>query len=271
APWLGRSALDACELMNVGVNYLREHVSPEARMHYAYVDAGGGAPNIVQDHAKLKYFIRSPQISQVVDICHRVEDIAKGAALMTGTEVTTHFPAGMCDYIANDSLSEILSCELLWAGAPDFSQEDYQVAEKFYALLSKEEIDISLKKAADCYDDWQKLQSCILVDSTAPYRRSSSYGFGSTDVGDVSYCTPTAQLNLACYANGTPAHSWLLTAQGKSGAMHKALIKAGQILAATAVSLMESPQVLAKAKEEYVHATGGKYLCPVGKEEKIDF
>ena len=97
SPHLGRSALDACELMNVGVNYLREHVIPEARIHYAYQDVGGAAPNVVQDHAQLKYFIRAPKITQVKEIGERVKDIARGAALMTGTEVDIYFSAGMCD------------------------------------------------------------------------------------------------------------------------------------------------------------------------------
>lgn len=83
-PHLGRSALDACELMNVGANYLREHMIPEARIHYAYRDAGGGAPNVVQDHAALYYFIRAPKVSQAVELRERVDNCAKGAALMTG-------------------------------------------------------------------------------------------------------------------------------------------------------------------------------------------
>lgn len=270
APWLGRSALDACELMNVGVNYLREHISPEARVHYAYIDAGGEAPNIVQDHAKLKYFIRAPKTTTVIEIADRIKDIAKGAALMTQTKVDMEFPAGMCDYVPNDCISNVMSEELMAAGAPEFEKEDYEFAEKFFKLVSPAEIAISVGKAKDCYENYEELSNTALVDTAAPYKRSDICGFGSTDVGDVSYCTPTAQLNLASYANGTPAHSWMLTAQGKSGIMHKAIIKAGQVLAATAVSLMEQPEVLKKAKEEYVKATGGKYICPVGDNGKID-
>ena len=107
-PHLGRSALDACELMNVGANYLREHMIPEARIHYAYRDAGGGAPNVVQDHAALYYFIRAPKVSQAVELRERVDNCAKGAALMTGTTLEITTTDGLCDFIPNQTLSALL-------------------------------------------------------------------------------------------------------------------------------------------------------------------
>ena len=88
APFAGRSALDAAELMNVGCNYLREHIIPEARLHYAYRDVGGTAPNVVQESACVHYYIRAPRVAQMLDIKRRVDDVARGAALMTGTALT---------------------------------------------------------------------------------------------------------------------------------------------------------------------------------------
>ena len=108
APQMGRSALDACELMNVGANYLREHISSEAKLHYAYLDAGGTAPNIVQAHAKLKYQFRAPTVEEAIDIRSRVEDIARGAALMTGTQVEIQYNEGYSNYVPNTALTKVM-------------------------------------------------------------------------------------------------------------------------------------------------------------------
>ena len=108
APELGRSALDAAELMSVGVNYLREHIISDARIHYAYRDVGGIAPNVVQGHSRVHYFIRAPKSWQVQEIYKRVIDVAEGAAKMTGTEMTYELYAGLSDFIPNHVLSEVL-------------------------------------------------------------------------------------------------------------------------------------------------------------------
>lgn len=266
APHLGRSALDACELMNVGVNYLREHITPEARVHYAYQDVGGPAPNVVQSHASLKYFIRAPKIKDALEIAGRIRKIAEGAALMTETGVRMEFPAGMCDFVPNDVVSQVMSDALFEMGAPDFDEEDAAFARRFFDTLSQEDISASIKRAGESYDDPERFRDVALIRELAPYRRVDSCGFGSTDVGDVSYCVPTAQLNVSCYANATPAHSWQITAQGKSPAMHKGLVTAGKVLALAAINLMEQPELLEEAKKEYRKTTGGSYICPVGMD-----
>lgn len=268
APHLGRSALDACELMNVGVNYLREHIIPEARVHYAYLDTGGSAPNIVQDQASLKYFVRAPKIKQALEIAERVKKIAQGAALMTETEVEIEFKAGMCDYVPNEVISKTMTEALFEIGAPKFDEEDEKVARKFFETVSQNEISAALKRASESYDNVERFREMVLITEVAPFRKIDSYGFGSTDVGDVSYSVPTAQLHLTSLANGTPGHSWQVTAQGKTKYMHKALITAGKILALTAIKLLKNPKILKEAKIEYVNVTGGKYICPVGKDVK---
>ena len=130
-PHLGRSALDACELMNVGVNYLREHMIQEARIHYAYRDAGGAAPNVVQDHAALYYFVRAPKVSQALELRERVDNCARGAALMTGTTVEITTTDGLCDFIPNQTLSALLQQGLEAMDAPRFTQEDRALAAQF--------------------------------------------------------------------------------------------------------------------------------------------
>ena len=268
APHLGRSALDACELMNVGVNYLREHVIPEARIHYAYQDVGGSAPNVVQDHAQLKYFIRAPKITQVKEIGERVKDIARGAALMTGTELEIYFSAGMCDYVPNDALSYLLSEALEAVGGPSFDDADRALAKEFFDSYSASEIEASLKRLSYNYDDWADYRTIPLVEKVGLYKPSDAYGFGSTDVGDASYAAPTAQMNVATYANGTPGHSWQVTAQVGSTITHKALVTVAEAIGLAAILTIERPETVKAAREEYVKETGGKYICPVGMDAK---
>ena len=267
-PHLGRSALDACELMSVGVNYLREHVISGARMHYAYQDAGGEAPNVVQDHACVKYFIRAPEIRDALAITERVKDVARGAALMTGTTLAIDVTAGMCDYVPNDVLGAVFEQALAEVGPPRFDADDHALARRFYDGYSPEEKAVALKLLAEVYPDPDRFAGLPLIEAIAPYKRIVSSGMGSTDVGDVSYATPTVQLNIACYASGTPGHSWQLTAQSGSGIAEKGLLCAAQAMALGVVRLMERPAVLDAARAEYVRATGGTYICPVGADAR---
>lgn len=266
APQLGRSALDACELMNVGVNYLREHVISGARMHYAYQDVGGDAPNVVQDHACLKYFIRAPRIHDAKEITERVKDVARGAALMTGTSVDIQVTAGMCDYVPNDALGRVYEQALLEVGPPRFDAADKTLASRFYDAFSAEDKATGAKVNAEVYPNAEELAGVPLIEAIAPYARIVSQNMGSTDVGDVSYATPTVQLNIASYASGTPLHSWQLTAQSGSGIAEKALLCAAEVMALGTLRAMQQPHVLDAARAEYVKVTGGAYVCPVGDD-----
>lgn len=264
-PHLGRSALDACELMNVGVNYLREHMIQEARVHYAYRDAGGGAPNVVQDHAALYYFIRAPKVSQAMELRERVDNCARGAALMTGTTLEITTTDGLCDFIPNQTLSALLQRGMEEIGAPRFSQADQALAARFQEGYPAEE----LKAKNESYEKEYgpqiaaQLAGKALMDIILPLKFDPAASPGSTDVGDVSYVCPTVQLNMATYAIGTPGHSWQLTAQGGCSIGHEGMLAAAKVLAYAGVRAMEDPKVLEQAKEEYQKATGGKYICPV--------
>ncbi|MDO4261445.1 MAG: amidohydrolase [Eubacteriales bacterium] len=267
-PDLGRSALDACELTNVGVNYLREHVVQEARIHYAYQDVGGPAPNVVQDHACLKYYIRAPKIGQMLDIARRVKQIARGAALMTETELDVRVEFGMCDLQPNDVIGKIMAEELAAAGGPVFDEEDRRLARAFREQYSRELIDNDIKDLAN-YMDTDKAEAyrdTLLMDTPLPYYRKYVAKAGSSDVGDVSYAVPTAWLNVAGCAFGTPFHSWYATAMSGSSIMHKAITCAAKTLALTAVRLMREPERIRQAKEEHEAVTGGVYTSPMSGE-----
>lgn len=269
APEQGRSALDAAELMSVGVNYLREHIISDARIHYAYRDVGGIAPNVVQGHSRVHYFIRAPKAWQVKEIYQRVIDVAEGAAKMTGTTMTYELFAGLSDFIPNHVLSEVLQESLEEVGPPKFTGEDFALAKEFLIKTSSPE-ELEAKKAAIRKrfgaENLEKFMERPLDTEIAPLVWSGKVMAGSTDVGDTSYVVPTAQLTTATATFGTAAHTWQMTAHGNTEIAHKAMITAAKAMALAGLKALESPEILKKAHDEWFQETGGVYDCPIPKE-----
>ena len=265
SPHLGRSALDACELMNVGCNYLREHILPDERIHYAYTDVGGSAPNVVQDHACVFYYVRSPRLYQVLDLYERVQDVARGAALMTGTQLEIVLNDGLCDYVPNDTLSKLLYESFCEAGGPKFSEEEKALAAEFAKTFDPAAVADKARTLAAHFgpEVAEKYKDQILVEDIFPYHASDMISSGSTDVGDVSYCAPTAQMNVSTWALCTTGHTWQVTAQSGSNIGRTGTVKAAEVLALASIKAMQNPELLEKAKEEWKKTTGGKYVCPV--------
>ena len=265
SPHLGRSALDACELMNVGCNYLREHILPDERIHYAYTDVGGSAPNVVQDHACVFYYVRSPRLYQVLDLYERVKDVARGAALMTGTQLEIVLNDGLCDYVPNDTLSKLLYESFCEAGGPKFSEEEKALAAEFAKTFDPAAVADKARTLAAHFgpEVAEKYKDQILVEDIFPYHASDMISSGSTDVGDVSYCAPTAQMNVSTWALCTTGHTWQVTAQSGSNIGRTGTVKAAEVLALASIKAMQNPELLEKAKEEWKKTTGGKYVCPV--------
>ena len=265
SPHLGRSALDACELMNVGCNYLREHILPDERIHYAYTDVGGSAPNVVQDHACVFYYVRSPRLYQVLDLYERVKDVARGAALMTGTQLEIVLNDGLCDYVPNDTLSKLLYESFCEAGGPKFSEEEKALAAEFAKTFDPAAVADKARTLAVHFgpEVAEKYKDQILVEDIFPYHASDMISSGSTDVGDVSYCAPTAQMNVSTWALCTTGHTWQVTAQSGSDIGRTGTVKAAEVLALASIKAMQNPELLEKAKEEWKKTTGGKYVCPV--------
>ncbi len=259
APHLGRSALDAVELMNVGVNYMREHMPSNARIHYATLDAGGVAPNVVQARAKVRYVIRATELPGLRPLVERVKKIAEGAALMTETQVTAKTISGMSNLLANAPLEQALQDNLDHLGPPQWDDADRTYAEQIRATLRPDDLDGAFLRFGLKPD-----RTVPLADRIIPLGSRGTAGVGSTDVGDVSWVVPTAQIRGATYAIGTPGHSWQLTAQGKSGIAHKGMIHAAKVLAATAADLLRDPTLLARAKADHTARTATHpYECPI--------
>ena len=266
SPHLGRSALDAVELMNVGVNYLREHIIPEARVHYAITNSGGYSPNVVQAEAEVLYLIRAPKTPQVKEIYERVCNIARGAALMTGTEVEIIFDKACSNLIPNSTLETKMYEVLNEIGLPGYNAEEIQFAEQLQATLSNadkaNETDNMPKEVA------KQLKNKAMSDVIHPFSPEMTKTiYGSTDVGDVSWLTPTAQFFGACWVLGTPAHTWQVVSIGETSIAHKGMLLAAKVLAGTALEVMRNPELLKKSKQELKERLGDDvYHCPIPVE-----
>ncbi|MDR1125143.1 MAG: amidohydrolase [Deltaproteobacteria bacterium] len=266
-PYNGRSALDAAELMNVGANFLREHIPPAARLHYAFHDAGGMAPNVVQDRARLNYYVRAPKIAQTREILERVKKVAAGAAMMTETDWSFSITDGLSDFIPNSVATTVLAEAMNELGPIAYAAADYALAEKFRAAVSEAAYNTVLEQMHSIGGSLaEEYRGKNLMDGILPCSGGAHIFPASTDVGDVSYCVPTAQLMAAVGCLGTALHTWQMTAQGRTSLAHKGLLFAGKSMALAGLKLLERPELLKEAKREWLSATGGKYVCPFPDE-----
>ena len=251
APHMGRSALDALELMNIGVQFLREHMPTSARIHYSIIDAGGISPNVVQPHAEALYLIRDADNDGVKELYKRVLKIAEGAALMTETKESHEFIKACSNLVMNETMQHEMDRIMQEIDPPVPNEEDTAFARE-----------LTLKT----------LMGAPHADPEHPYAyQKLSYDFyegeiasaGSTDVGDASWICPLAQLSAATWCLGTPGHSWQAVTQGKRAAAKEAMRYAGIIMGETLISLIEKPELLKKAKEEFRGRIGSGYVAPI--------
>jgi aminobenzoyl-glutamate utilization protein B len=259
APHLGRSALDAIELMNVGVNYMREHMPSDARIHYAYLDAGGIAPNVVQGKATIRYLVRSNDLPGLRSLVERVRKIADGAALMTETTVTTKTVSAVSNLLGNSPLERAMQNNLDRLGPPPFDDADRAFAAEIQKTLSDEDIASAFKRMGV-----PVRKGVPLADEIIPLEAKGAAMVGSTDVGDVSWVVPTVQARGATYAIGTPGHSWQLTAQGKSPLAHKGMVHVAKIMAGVAVDALSDPKLIEAAQADLAaRLAETPYVCPL--------
>jgi aminobenzoyl-glutamate utilization protein B len=247
SPEQGRSSLDAVELMNIGVNYMREHVVEKARIHYV-VEEGGGQPNVVPDYARTWYYIRAPERDQVDHIHDWILRIAEGAALMTGTDLKVEFLGGIYNKLPNKILSALVIANMREIGAPTYTEKELEFARKIGETISPEQKRDGLRKRE--IPDWERYIDVDLVtDILDPWDEGKVSG-GSTDVSDISWKTPTMEFSTTAAVMGTPGHSWHFVSTSGMSIGHKSLIFAAKTIAGAALDLMTIPEVLEKAKEE---------------------
>ena len=271
APHLGRSALDAVELMDVGVNYMREHMEPCDRIHYAITDTGGSSPNVVQNHAEVLYLIRSTDTEKVKKLYERVKNIARGAALMTETKVEVVFDKACSNILSNSVLEQLLYDCMKTVPLPSYTEEELAYAEKIKETITDADIasDMSLMMAqgAEKRRLASRYRELPMADFVVEHRHQELFLPGSSDVGDCSHAAPTAQFVGACFVPGTPAHSWQMTAQGKEKTAVKGMFYAAQVLSEACRRLLEEPELVKQARKEFEETTEGKpYECPIPAE-----
>lgn len=266
-PENGRSALDAVELMNTGVQYLREHMTSDCRVHYAIIDAGGVSPNVVQSEASVLYMVRANKVRDSVKLLARVDKIAQGAALMTETSFDRQFIDGTAELVPNYTLEELLYRIFNEVGLPEYSAEEKTLAEalrKTYDVTTAPGIAAGFDAdiAADVAERTNGL-SDALCGFIMPEYHSTGFVAGSTDVGDVSWQTPAAQVHCVTFPFGAAGHSWQNVSCGGTSLGHKGLINAAKIIACAAIELMNDPETLQKARDEFARRTKSGYVCPI--------
>ena len=252
APHLGRSALDAVELMNVGVQFLREHIPDDWRVHYAITDAGGFSPNVVQGHAEVLYLIRATTNPEVKDLYARVNDIATGAALMTGTKEHHEFIKACSNIVLNTTLQKVMQGVMEAVEPPKATEEQQAFCRELIKSLP----------AASGADSERPIHDELLPLGPA------GLSHGSSDVGDASWVCPTVQCGTATWAYGTPGHSWQATSQGTTEWAMSCARYAGKAMAGTAIQAIEDPEILKKAWEEYRVSCPNGYEAPIPKDVK---
>ena len=264
-PEKGRSALDAVSLMNLGVQFLREHMEPQARIHYAVTDTGGCSPNVVQARASVLYMVRSDRVKKALELQARVDKIAEGAALMTETSCRRKFIDGLAETIPNHALEALLYRNFSEVGVPVYTGEEQAFAAALAATYEAEGYLPGVGRQDAGYAAAVKAMkpAGAMNDVLLPLYQGEAFSPGSTDVGDVSWQCPTAQLHVAAWPNGCPGHSWQNVSCSKTSIGHKAALCAGKVLCAAAVDLLEQPELLQAARREHEERTADGYTCPI--------
>jgi aminobenzoyl-glutamate utilization protein B len=232
SPHEGRSALKAVELMEAGVNGMREHIKEDARIH-AVITNGGGQPNVVPPEAEIWYYIRANSHTDVEQYFNWVKDIARGAALMTQTKLSAvRVDADMHEVLPNRGLSEVVQRNLELVGPPVFTEDEKAFARKMQEAMGRP-------------------FPLALADRVEPLPDQPFHGTASTDVGDISWFVPVGQLSTATFTFGSPGHSWQNVACGGMSIGEKGMLTAAKALAGTAIDLYESPPLIERAKADF--------------------
>ncbi len=277
APEQGRSALDAVELMNIGVQYLREHMGKTASVHYAITDAGGFSPNVVQPRAKVLYMVRESGAHEALKLQRRVDMIADAAAMMTETTLERRFIDGTANTVPNRALETLLYQNFAALGVPCYTNDELAFMATLQATYAAQVSGLP-GLAARCDESLSELVEEMsdggrrtLNDFLMPQCFSTQTMPGSTDVGDVSWQTPTAQINVVTYPSLCPGHSWQNVAAGKTSVAHKGMLHAGKVLAAAVIDIIDDPALLESARAEFAGRTKAGFLSliPDGAKPEI--
>ena len=235
APEKARSSLDAVEAMNFMVNLMREHIPDGSRIHYV-ITKGGNAPNVVPDFAEVFYYVRDFDVNILEDMWSRLINTAEAAALGTGTRMEYEIIHGNRPVLPNEVAQKVMYNNLVQVGGVSYTRAEQKFAKEIYKTLIDPSLSISSAKTIQ------------------PYKFTK--GKGSTDVGDVSWKTPTARLRVATWVPGTSAHTWQAVAAGGMSIGMKGMINASKVLVGAAIDLYNDPKTVKNAKKELIERRG---------------
>jgi aminobenzoyl-glutamate utilization protein B len=268
-PEQGISALDAVELMNIGVNYMREHVVPETRIHYI-VENGGHEPNVVPDYARSWYYVRAPT-RELVDRYYKwILTIADGADLMAKTTHKVEFLTGVHNGVPNRSLAELVVSNMREIGAPTYTDEELSFAKELGKTVPREQKVDKLRRLEEIRPSATSLID-VDLDSNIydPYGEERKGGGGSSDVADVAWNTPTQEFSTTYFIVGAPGHSWQNVAVGGTSIGHKSTIFASKVMASSVIDLLTKPEILKRVKDDWESRMKDRvYTSPLPPESK---
>jgi aminobenzoyl-glutamate utilization protein B len=266
-PHNGRSALDAMQLMNIGMEFLREHMLPQTRIHYT-ITMGGGQPNVVPPEAQVWVRVRAADRDMLEDLWKRVVKCAEGAALMTETTVKVDRFKCIYNVLPNSVVAEVADECLHRVGPPKFAPQDYDFAAEISKSIDPAQKRTTLRRDGIPREWWDK----YLLETVLPHPVAEPEPRGSDDAGDVSHCCPYGGVTTASLVMGTPGHSWQFTAQAGMGIGHAGMIAGAKALAETGYVLMTRPDLVEKAWAEFRERTGGReYRCAMSPDQKPAF
>ena len=268
SPERGKSALDAVELMNIGVNFMREHVFQESRFHYVIED-GGHEPNVVPPYARSWYYVRATRRELVDEYYDWILKIAEGADLMARTTHNVQFLTGVHNGMPNRVLADLIVANMKEIGTPTYDEEELAFAKELAKSIPSSQKKANLIRLSDLIPDALKLMDVnINTEIFEPYGEGLKGG-GSSDVADVAWNTPTQQFGTAMFIVGSPGHSWQNVASGGTSIGQKSSVFASKIMAATVIDLLTKPVLLKKAKDELKNRMSGfVYKSPLPPDLK---
>ncbi len=252
-PYNGRSALDALQLMNMGIEFLREHMPPRTRIHYT-ITKGGGQPNVVPPEAQGWVRVRAWNRDVLDALWERVCLCAKGAAMATETRVEIDRFKCIYSILPNYAVAAVVDEALQRVGPPTFTAKDREFAAEISKSIPKSVKEASMRRSDVPEEWWDK----DLLEAVLPCPKTEPEPAGSDDAGDTSHCCPYGGVTMASNALGTPGHSWQFTSQAGMGIGHAGLIAGAKVLAEAAYAFMTNPELVEKAQAEFRKRMGGR-------------
>jgi aminobenzoyl-glutamate utilization protein B len=253
APWRGRSALDAVELMNAGWNYRREHLRLSQRSHYVITN-GGDQPNVVPRNASVWYYFRENDQEHIKEMWDIGNKIAEGAALMTNTKFTSRILGTAYPQHMNKTVAEVMYENIKKVGLPTWSEADQTLAKALQKELG---------------NPTQPGLAVKLGELQGPVKNEDNYGGGSDDIGDISWNVPTVTLRFPSNIPGLPGHNWSSAIASATPIAHKGVVAGAKVMAMTVLDLMTRPELVSQAWDYFknVQTKDRKYIPFITKDD----